>query len=334
MHNRTAEVYRAFAEGEARGVSDVFFDWASSIAEDAAVVGLLESLPQAKRQPNLVFAAARLRGAPVGPYSGFRSWLLSHWAAVEPVVLERSTQTNEAGRCAVLLPVLSRLEGPLALIEAGASAGLCLYPDRYSYRYDLGDRTVFLGPATGTSAVELSCRIDAGSVPDHVPEVVWRSGTDLNPLDVRDPSQMEWLETLVWPEHQDRRARLRAAAAVAAADPAKIMRGDLVDSIPRLVAEAPAGAQVVVFHSATLVYLDPARRARFVDLMHSLRGVTWISNEGERVLPGVAAQLTDPALGRMVVSLNGRPCAFAGPHGQSYQGLPSPQLPTTEMHGR
>lgn len=72
MQNGTAEVYRAFAEVEARGVSEVFFDWASSIAEDAAVVGLLESLPQANRQPNLVFAAARLRGAPVGPYPAFR----------------------------------------------------------------------------------------------------------------------------------------------------------------------------------------------------------------------------------------------------------------------
>ncbi|AMM31385.1 hypothetical protein SA2016_0695 [Sinomonas atrocyanea] len=324
MENRTAEVYRAFAEGEARGVSDVFFDWASSIAEDAAVVGLLESLPQAKRQPNLVFAAARLQGAPVGPYAGFRSWLLSHWPAVESLVLERSTQTNEAARCAVLLPVLSRLVGPLALIEAGASAGLCLYPDRYSYRYDLGDRTVSLDPATGTSTVELPCRIDAGSVPDRLPDVVWRSGVDLNPVDVGDPSQMEWLETLVWPEHQDRRDRLRAAAAVAAADPATILRGDLVDSIRGLVEEAPPGARVVVFHSAALVYLDPARRAQFVDLVQSLPGVTWVSNEGERVLPPVAAQLTESALGRTVVSLNGRPSAFAGPHGQSYQRLTGP----------
>jgi hypothetical protein len=321
MQNGTAEVYRAFAEVEAQGVSDVFFEWASFVAKDAAVVGLLESLPQAKRQPNLVFAAARLQGAPVGPYSGFRSWLLSHWAAVEPVVLARSTQTNEAARCAVLLPVLSRLEGPLALIEAGASAGLCLYPDRYSYRYDLGDRTVYLDPATGASAVELPCRIDAGSVPERLPEVVWRGGIDLNPLDVGDASEMEWLETLIWPEHQDRRDRLRAAAAVAAADPPRILRGDLVDSITGLVGEAPPGAPVVVFHSSALVYLDAVRRDQFVELMHSLPGVTWISNEGECVLPTVARDLVTPARGRTVVAVNGHPRGLAGPHGQSYEKL-------------
>jgi hypothetical protein len=321
MQSPTAEVYRRFAQLEARTVSPVFFDWASSIAEDRDVLDLIASLPRHKRQPNLVFAAARLKGAPVGPYAGFRLWLLAHWAEVQPVVLERSTQTNEAGRCAVLLPVLSRLEGPLALIEAGASAGLCLFPDRYSYRYSTGDKIVSLDPAAGPSAVELSCEIDAASVPERLPEIVSRAGVDLNPLDVRDPSQAEWLETLIWPEHGDRRIRLRAAAAVASVDPPTLLRGDLIETIPKLVAEAPRGATVVVFHSAVLVYLEPERRAQFVELMRSMTEVTWVSNEGERVLPAVAEQLTAPARGRTVVAVNGRPRALVGPHGQSYEPL-------------
>ena len=81
-----------------------------------------------------MFAAARHLGAPEGPYAPFRSWLVSKWADVVGVVASRSTQTNEAARCAVLLPPLSRVDGDVALIEAGASAGLTLYPDRYSYR--------------------------------------------------------------------------------------------------------------------------------------------------------------------------------------------------------
>jgi hypothetical protein len=48
-------------------------------------------------------------------------------------MLAQSTQTNEPGRCAALLPMLARLPEPLALPEVGASAGLCLLPDFYTY---------------------------------------------------------------------------------------------------------------------------------------------------------------------------------------------------------
>jgi hypothetical protein len=321
MQSATSEVYRIFADVEARGVSPVYFDWAASIAEDPDVLGLIESLPRHKRQPNLVFAAARLKGAPVEPYAGFRSWLLAHWAEVEPVIRERSTQTNEAGRCAVLLPVLSELEGPLALIEAGASAGLCLYPDRYSYRYDTGDGIVSLDPPEGPSTVELPCRIDPMSVPHRLPEVISRSGVDLNPLDVGDPSQVEWLEALVWPEHYARRTRLSAAAAIAAAAPPTLLSGDLLETLPTLVDQAPRGSRIVVFHSAVLVYLEPDRRSRFVELMRSMPDVTWVSNEGEHVLPSVAGQVAVPIGGRTVVAVDGVPRALVGPHGQSYDAL-------------
>ncbi len=50
-----------------------------------------------------------------------------------------------------------------------------------------------------------------GLVTRGMPEVVWRGGLDLNPLDVRDDDAVRWLQTLVWPEHEDRRARLTAA---------------------------------------------------------------------------------------------------------------------------
>src|SRR5688572_9036941 len=118
MEHSVADVYRRFAEVEARGVSRTYELWASSVADDPDVTSLIATLPPIKRQPNLVFAAARWLGAPVGGYGPFRAWLIENWDAVVPVILARSTQTNEAGRCAVLLPVLSRLAGPLALIEA------------------------------------------------------------------------------------------------------------------------------------------------------------------------------------------------------------------------
>ena len=43
---------------------------------------------------------------------------------------------------------------------------------------------------------------------------------------------MRWLETLVWPEHDDRRARLAAAVGLAREDPPTLVRGDLNDALP------------------------------------------------------------------------------------------------------
>ena len=57
----------------------------------------------------------------------------------------------------------------------------------------------------------LECAVGGDApLPDALPEVVWRGGIDLNPLDVRDDDAMRWLQTLVWPEHDDRRGRLAA----------------------------------------------------------------------------------------------------------------------------
>lgn len=319
MPSQTAAGYERFAALEVRGVSPLYEEWASSIAKDDAVLALIDGLPRPKRQPNLVFAAARSAGAPLAPYPQFRAWLLEHWPAVEPIIQARMTQTNEAGRCAVLLPLLSRIEGPVALIEAGAAAGFCLYPDRYSYRYQHDGGESVLHPASGPSPVQLTCTLTGAEAPERLPDVVWRAGIDLNPLSVQDPQDMAWLQTLVWPEHRERRDRLSAVAGIAA-DPPHLVQGDIVEELPQLVARAPKDATVVVFHSAVLPYLEAEHRQRFVDRVQDLN-VTWISNEGEAALPAVKDQLPRSAEGRLVLSLNGVPQAFTGPHGQSYEAL-------------
>lgn len=68
----TASWYRAFGQLEARGQSAVYEQWALGVAEDSALIALIDELPLQKRQPNLLFACARLLGAPEGniPPSG------------------------------------------------------------------------------------------------------------------------------------------------------------------------------------------------------------------------------------------------------------------------
>ncbi|GAA1773803.1 DUF2332 domain-containing protein [Agromyces lapidis] len=323
----TAERYRAFAEVEARGLSATYDAWALGIAGDPATVALIDELAPAKRQPNLVFSAARFHGARPGPYAGFREWLREHWSEVRATAETHATQTNEAGRCALHLPVLAEIEGPLALLEVGASAGLCLYPDRYGYRYSGHER---LDPADGVSRVILECetRESHGTapvpVPGRLPEVVWRAGIDLNPLDVTNPDDLDWLDALIWPEHHDRRERLRAAAAIVASDPPRLVAGDLNERLAALAAEAPADATLVVFHTAVIAYLDEGARVRFAEAVRELPG-HWLSVEGRGVVPGIRARDDVPNdSSDFVLALDGVQRAWAQPHGRALTWVPNP----------
>jgi len=320
----TPDRYREFAEVEARGLSACYEEWAAGVARDPTVLALIDRLPAAKRQPNLVFSAARFCGAHAGPYSGFARWLPAHWADVEAVCLTHATQTNEAGRCAALLPALASLGGPLALIEVGASAGLCLHPDRYSYRYITeGGADRMLHPVDGPSTVVLDCAVFGPvPIPGQLPEVVWRAGIDLNPLDVTSASDVDWLDALIWPEHDDRRARLRAAVDVARRQPVEIVRGDLNAELAALVARAPSGATVVVFHTAVLAYLTETDRDRFAAQLTRLP-VRWLANEGQGVVAGVLERLAmvPPQSSAFVLALDGEPIALTQPHGRSLHWL-------------
>ena len=291
--------YRAFARREARGRSPAYESPANSVAGDAGLVRFVASLPPAKRQPNLLFAAARyLLGAPPGA-AELRELVSQSRARLTEVILSRRTQTNEPARCATLLPALAQLPPPLALIEVGASAGLTLLVDKYSYNY-AGHRLLGRDPLAPT----LRCA-PRGPVPlpAEVPEIAWRAGLDINPLDVNDADDVRWLSCLVWPGEGDREQRLAAALAAARRDPPAVHRGDLLTDLPALATRAPAGATLVVYHTNVLAYVAPGERGRFIAAVRDL-GAVWLSNEGPGVVPGLNP--AGPGTGQSLLVRDGR----------------------------
>ncbi|MFF5292991.1 DUF2332 domain-containing protein [Paractinoplanes globisporus] len=303
----TAMTYAEFAVREAHDVSPAYESLSIAVSRDRDLLARLETLPPAKRQPNLLFAAVRFLDGPVTDPGAFLEFTAGRWPEVEAEMRTRATQTNEVGRCALLLPVLADLPQPIALLEIGASAGLNLFPDHYSYRY--GDTRL------GTGEPVLDCALEGREPPRRLPEVVWRAGLDLHPRDITDPADRRWLESLIWPEHAHRRERLRAAARVAAADPPLLLRGDLVDDLPALAERAPRDATLVVFHTSVLYQVPAPRQEAFLHLVRGMPG-HWISVESPTVIE--YENLPSPPDKTLfnILALDGRPLAWCRPHGQ------------------
>jgi hypothetical protein len=277
----TAENYRRFAAYEAVGRSPLYEQLAGGVADDPEVLAFLADLPREKRQPNLLLAAVRYLAGVQPGYAAFRAVVLDRRAEVAATMLARRTQTNEPARCATLLPVLASLRQPLALLEVGASAGLCLLPDRYGYDYG----TCHISGQAGAPVLTCRC-MGPVPLPSRPVDVVWRAGIDINPLDVTEPDDVRWLSCLVWPGEGDRAERLAAAIDLARRDPPRLIRGDLAERLAETAAGAPQGVTLVVFHSAVLAYVSHGKRAEFARAVTALEAV-WLAQEDPGVLSGL-----------------------------------------------
>lgn len=311
MSERLSARYVTFAEQEAKGHSPLYEELARGVAGDRKLLDLIDTLPRDRQQPNLVFAAYRMVCGTPGSFPEFRQKFVRRAADIVAVVMARRTQTNEPGRCAVLLPALALMHQPLALIEVGASAGLCLIPDHYAYEYD-GQR---LGRPTASPV--FPCRTSGDApIPTVMPKVVWRAGLDIAPMSLHDPDHVAWLEALIWPDQPERLERFRAALATARQQSIRIRTGDLRTDVEAMLREAPTGPTKIVYHTAVLGYLGSmAERKALGDLVWDYSAV-WISNEAPHVLPQIAARAprSGPP-GAFLLSVNAAPVAWTDPHG-------------------
>jgi hypothetical protein len=178
--------------------------------------------------------------------------------------LERPVQTNEVGRSAALLfgfhAVRAETGLPLRLLEIGASAGLNLRWDRYRYEAD----GFAWGPASSPVRLEFELR---GEPPVLSPEVDIgeRRGCDASPIDPSTAEGRLTLLTYVWPDQEERIARMKAALEVAAEVPAAIDAEPAAAWTRRVLAEEARGEATVVYHSIVSQYLTDDERAALFD---------------------------------------------------------------------
>jgi hypothetical protein len=218
--------------------------------------------------PSIVGEAAR------SPQDGVREALTSFCATyaspLRALLETRLVQSNSVRRSLVLWLALHalayRVRAPLHIVEVGASAGINLCFDRYSYRAAGGRR---FGALQSPVQIVAECY---GRVPDLdvLPEIGSATGIDLNPLRASDPEDRAWLEALLWADNADEARLLKAAVPVVAADPPIIFAGDAIDLCPVLSRELPRGEPRLAIELATKMHVPEQQWNAFDDAIESL----------------------------------------------------------------
>ncbi|MFK4759920.1 DUF2332 family protein [Microbacterium sp. ZW T5_45] len=320
MTDEVRHRYARFAAEEAPGRSELYAEWARGVRDDVEVQAVLARIPENRRQPPLVFAVTRMLGAQLTAFDDWRAFVLAHADEIVAECSARRLQTNEPLRLSPLLPVLSEIDGPIALLEVGASAGLCLYPDRYSYRLRGadGELRASLDPADGPSTVVLESTV-AGTMPAlKLPDIVWRAGIDLAPLDARVERDRRWLQGLIWPGEEGREQRVVAALDIAASDPPILRAGDALDRLDALVADAPADATLVITTPGVLVHIPREAREALVRRIREL-DARWITIDPPALLDIWVPPVDPGSWPGFVVALDGCVRAAADPLGRTWE---------------
>jgi hypothetical protein len=145
----------------------------------------------------------------------------------------------------------------MELYEIGASAGLNLILDRYSYR--LGA----VAAGAPASPLLLSPQWTGASPPRAEMSVASRRGVDLRPLRVSDPADCERLVAYVWPDQRDRLERTLLAIDIARVEPPLVDEGDAADWVEQtLSAHREPGFARVLMHAIAFQYFPKTTQER------------------------------------------------------------------------
>jgi hypothetical protein len=195
----------------------------------------------------------------------FTDFVLENQDDIVELANRRYTQTNECRRCVALLPgVMTSPFDRFHLVEIGTSAGINLALDRFSYDFEGAQ----WGPA---SPVRLGAGV-RGDPPRLRPiDIGRRVGIDIHLIDRSDPSDRQWLEALIWPEHEDRRERLRRALDLTAAMDLELVEGSVLDELAAVLDDLPSGEPAVVMNSFVLIQLDPEQREQVEEIVDDAR---------------------------------------------------------------
>ncbi len=210
--------------------------------------------------------------------------------------IESPPQTNEIARAAVLYPSFSLIAAraglPLQTMEIGASAGLNLNLDRFSYR--LGGRQI--GAENSPVLLEPGWSGETPDCPE--PVIAERFGCDLRPFDLSRPEEHLRLLCYIWPDQGERLHRMRAALEVARRHPPHVEKTDAL-SFLRARLKGPAKGRVRVIYSTCAWQYLPSEDRQTGEALIRAAGqeatqaapLAWLRLEADETSPGAPISL-------------------------------------------
>ncbi len=222
MSDKPFDYWTFFIEDAKKIGSPLYARLADGVRSDADLKALAERARKGQPPANMILGAVHfllLRGAehplrkhypdlgggaPEGedPFPLFRDFVNLHRDAITKLIETRVTNTNEVGRSTVLHAgfrnLAAQVDAPLHLVEIGPSAGLNMIWDRYGVRY------IKDGAVAASVGPDAKLVIDCEKRGDHVPPagnnpaVAGRVGLELNPVDLSNADDRDWLRALMW----------------------------------------------------------------------------------------------------------------------------------------
>jgi hypothetical protein len=291
MSERSLDYWAFFAKDAKRGGSELYSRLAEGTGGDGELRALAAHAKPGQPHANLLFGAVHfllLRGAQHrlrafypdlngghtesgDPCPAFRDFVVAHRAELEPLIAQRVTNTNEVGRSALLHPGFRTLAAeagtPLNLIEIGPSAGLNLIWDRYGVSYNKNGKT--LASIAPRAPLVIQCELRGEKVPpsNATPQVARRVGLELNPVDLSNTDDRDWLRALVWPDQIARLERLERAIALFREDKPEIRAGDALELLADALRDMPENETVCVYHTIALYQFSRRMKETLNDIL-------------------------------------------------------------------
>lgn len=257
----TAELCNLMADDFDAGgiIADLTRGWKTNPIQDALALRLAGALHA------IVLSEPDGSLAEVWPHQG-RAWSMAEaWPVARATLRDREPwvreflksppQTNEVRRAVGLWPGLctaaEAFDGPMDVLELGASAGLNLNMDRFHYE---GGSWQWHSPIPGPRvAMSTQWRGPAPRFPLHA-AIRHRAACDQNPLNARSAEDRLRLRSYIWPDQPERLERLNAAMEIAEAQSITPDAGDAADWIKAKLATRAKDALTIIYHSVFFQY--------------------------------------------------------------------------------